>query len=115
MVKRLDRAKRSRSKIRRTGAYSIIVTKSSKHTRVQLLNPEGIVMTGVSTLSPEVRKKCANGGNVAAAKQVGLVFAKMIKALKVKIEHIAFDRSGYKYHGRVMAVAEGVREGGIAF
>ena len=115
MVKRLDRLKRSRGKIKKSGAYSIILTKSSKNIRVQLLSPQGIVITGMSTLTPELRKKSPNGGNIAAAKLVGLAFAKAIKALKIKIDRIAFDRSGYKYHGRVAAIADGAREGGIEF
>jgi large subunit ribosomal protein L18 len=71
------------------------------------------VLTSASTLEGEMRKDTKNGGNRAAATLIGKRIAEKAKALG--IETVAFDRSGYKYHGRVKALAEGAREGGLKF
>jgi large subunit ribosomal protein L18 len=74
---------------------------------------QGHTLVGVSTLSPEIKTVIPNGGNIAAAKEVGKIVAK--KALEKNITQIVFDRCGYKYHGRVAALAEAVREMGVQF
>ena len=71
------------------------------------------MLTSASTLEGEMRKDTKNGGNRAAATLIGKRIAEKAKALG--IETVAFDRSGYKYHGRVKALAEGAREGGLKF
>lgn len=96
----------------------LCVYKSLKHTYAQLIIDPPIgpckVLTGASTLSPEIREKIKNlKGKVAKAKEVGKLIAE--RAKKLGITKVAFDRAGYKYHGRVKAVAEGAREGGLEF
>ncbi|RKZ01667.1 MAG: 50S ribosomal protein L18 [Candidatus Hydrothermota bacterium] len=96
----------------------LTVFKSHKHIYAQLVIDPPIgpckVLTGASTLSPEIRDKVKElKGKVAKAKLVGLLIAE--RAKKLGIEKVVFDRSGYKYHGRVKALAEGAREGGLQF
>jgi large subunit ribosomal protein L18 len=67
----------------------------------------------VSTLNPEIRTRVTSGGNIAAAKEVGKLVAK--KALEKNITQVVFDRGGYKFHGRVAALANEVRENGVRF
>jgi large subunit ribosomal protein L18 len=71
------------------------------------------VLASASTLEPEVRKEVKNGGNKAAAAVIGKRIA--VKAKSAGIDTVAFDRSGFKYHGRVKALAEAAREGGLKF
>ncbi|MCM8773860.1 MAG: 50S ribosomal protein L18 [Candidatus Omnitrophica bacterium] len=97
----------------------LVVFRSKKHIYAQLVDDsEGKVLTGVSTLSKEFysREGRSDNGkkktnNQPAAKEVGLLIAK--KAKQLGIEKVCFDRAGYKYHGRIKALAEGVREGGV--
>jgi len=96
----------------------LCVYKSLKHTYAQLtIDPYGApskVLTGASTLSPEIRDKIKNiKTKVLKAKEVGKLIAE--RAKKLGITKVVFDRGGYKYHGRVKAVAEGAREGGLEF
>ena len=96
----------------------LVVRKSLKHMYAQLVidSPLGPcrVITGASTLSPEIREEVAQAkGRVAQARIVGRLIAK--RALEKGITKVAFDRAGYKYHGRVKALAEGAREGGLQF
>ncbi len=92
----------------------VVVYRSLRHFYVQAVDDErGIVITGASTLSPEIRDQISYGGNVEAAEKVGELMAKRLK--EKGIETIAFDRAGYRYHGRVKACAEGMRKGGIKF
>ena len=86
------------------------VYRSSKHIYAQLINDfEGKTLASAST----VQAKIASGGNVEAAKQVGTKIAEVAKA--AGIEEIAFDRNGFKYHGRIKALADAAREGGLKF
>lgn len=108
-----ERAKRKvRAKIRRMKVWSVCVHRTPQHMYAQLRNPEGEVVTGLSTLSPEIRKLVSDGGNVAAAKLLGVHFAKLVRD-KFSLERVVFDRSGMVYTGRVQAVAEGLREGNV--
>jgi len=80
----------------------------------QLINDEtGVTVAAASTLSPELKGKFANGGNIEAAKAVGELIAKV--AQEKGIKQVVFDRAGYLYHGRVKALAEGAREAGLEF
>ena len=88
----------------------LTVFRSSKHIYAQLINDvTGVTLVSANTLSLALDK----GGNVAAAKSVGTELAKKAKA--AGIEAVAFDRNGFKYHGRVQALADGAREGGLKF
>ncbi len=90
------------------------VYRSLKHIYAQLIDDTtGRVLVSASSLSPEAKKNGASGKNVAAARVVGQMLAE--KAKTAGIEKIVFDRSGYLYHGRVKALAEGAREKGLKF
>ena len=85
-----------------------------RHLYAQIITPsDASVLASASTLDKEVKGKVKNGGNVAAAVLVGEVIAK--RATKAGITKVAFDRSGFKYHGRVKALADAAREHGLQF
>jgi large subunit ribosomal protein L18 len=91
-----------------------VVSRSNCHIYAQIIAPEGDkVLASASTLEADVRKDVKNGGNKAAATLVGKRIADRAKA--AGIETVAFDRSGYRYHGRVQALAEAAREAGLKF
>jgi large subunit ribosomal protein L18 len=112
---RLKRKKRIRKKISGTAERPrLCVYKSLSNIYAQLVDDaSGKVITGISTLTAEVKGGMAYGGNSASAKKVGEAGAK--RALGLGIKEILFDRNGFKYHGRIKALAEGAREGGLIF
>ena len=111
---RIRRARQTRIRIALQGATRLVVSRSNAHIYAQIVAPDGAhVLASASTLEGEVRKDLANGGNTAAATVVGRKIAERAKALG--IEQVAFDRSGYRFHGRVKALAEAAREGGLKF
>jgi large subunit ribosomal protein L18 len=111
---RLRRARQTRAKIAELRAVRLTVCRSNSHIYAQVLDGSGgKVLTSASTIEPEVRKGLKNGGNVKAAAEVGKRIAE--RAKKLGIEKVAFDRAGYKYHGRVKALAEAARESGLKF
>ena len=113
-VARLHRARQSRAKIAELKALRLSVHRTNLHIYAQVISPCGSkVLVSASTLEPEVRKDISNGGNVKAAAAVGKLVAE--RARQAGIEVVAFDRSGFKYHGRVKALAEAAREGGLKF
>ena len=116
LAARLRRKKRIRKKIFGTPERPrLVVHRSARHIYAQLVDDlNQRTLTGVSTLTPEVRQQL-NGvpGKIEKARIVGKVIAE--KARQLGIERVVFDRSGYRYHGRVKAVAEGAREGGLQF
>lgn len=90
------------------------VYRSSKHIYAQIIDDyAGKTLASVATTSGEVRGELANGGNIAAAKQAGRAIAE--KAKQIGVTKVAFDRGGRKYHGRVKALADAAREGGLQF
>ena len=90
------------------------VFRSGRHIYVQVVaDSAGRTLLAVSTLSAELRDQLKKTGDVSAAKQVGLAAAR--RCLEKGIKRIVFDRNGFLYHGRVRAVAEGAREGGLEF
>jgi len=90
------------------------VFRSLNHMYAQIIDDErGITLVAASTLSPELRGKLKRGGNIEASKAVGELIAK--KAIAAGIKKVVFDRAGYIYHGRVKALAEAAREGGLDF
>jgi len=92
----------------------LVVFRSKKHIYAQLIKDDaGAVITGCSTLSKEFKSKNIKTGNKEAAKEVGKLIA--AKAIALGIKEACFDRAGYKYHGRVQALSEGAREGGLKF
>ncbi|NYT66967.1 50S ribosomal protein L18 [Pusillimonas noertemannii] len=117
-ISRLRRAVSTRRKITELRVHRLSVFRSNLHIYANIISPEGDrVLVSASTLEPEVRKELAskngNGGNVDAAGLVGKRVAEKAKA--AGIEQVAFDRSGFRYHGRVKALADAAREAGLKF
>ncbi len=111
---RLRRARKTRYKIAELKAVRLTVHRSNCHIYAQVIAAGGDkVLTSASTLEPEVRKSVKNGGNIKAAAEIGKRIAD--KAKQLGIETVAFDRGGYRYHGRVKALAEAARENGLKF
>jgi large subunit ribosomal protein L18 len=115
MEPRVVRHRRIRKKISGTAERPrLCVYRSLKHIYAQIIDDrQGHTIIGVSSLSPEIRETVKYGGNVAAAKAVGKLVAQ--KALEKNITQVVFDRAGFKYHGRIAALANEVREAGIKF
>ena len=113
-TQRLRRARRTRVRIKLDGKHRLCVHRSSQHIYAQILAPTGDrVVTTASTLTKEVRDSVKATGNKGAAAAVGKEIA--ARAKKHGIEQVAFDRSGFKYHGRVKALADAAREAGLKF
>ena len=111
---RTRRARQTRIRIGEQRATRLTVSRSNCHIYAQIIAPTGDrVLASASTVEAEVRKDVKNGGNKAAAAIVGKRIADRAKA--IGIETVAFDRSGYRYHGRVQALADAAREAGLKF
>ena len=111
---RVRRARKTRVRIAEQRATRLTVGRSNSHIYAQLIAPTGDkVLASASTLEAELRKDLKNGGNKAAAAIVGQRIAERAKALG--IEAVAFDRAGFRFHGRVKALADAAREGGLKF
>lgn len=109
---RLRRARRARARIRRLGETRLSVHRTPRHIYAQIIAPEGNrVLVSASTLDKELRGSAT--GNVDAAAEVGKLVAR--RAIDAGIQRVAFDRSGYKYHGRIRALADAARETGLEF
>ena len=109
---RLRRARRARGRIRARGLPRLSVYRTPRHIYAQLLNPEGsCVLAAASTLESGLRDGVT--GNRVAAARVGTLIAERV--LAAGIDTVAFDRSGYRYHGRVQALAQSARDAGLAF
>ena len=107
---RIRRATKFRAKHTERDLERLCVYKSSQHIYAQIISSCG---TKTLASASSVSSKMKNGGNVDAASKVGDLIAKAAK--KAKVSKVAFDRSGFKYHGRVKALAEAAREGGLDF
>ena len=111
---RVRRARKTRVRIAEQRATRLVVGRSNSHIYAQIIAPTGDkVLASASTLEADVRKDVKNGGNRAAATVVGKRIAEKAKALG--IEAVAFDRAGFRFHGRVKALADAAREGGLKF
>ena len=111
---RLRRARQTRAKIAELKVTRLTVHRTNTHIYAQIIAETGDkVLASASTLEAEVRKSVKNGGNVGAAAVIGKRIAEKAKAAGITI--VAFDRSGYKYHGRIKALAEAARENGLFF
>lgn len=109
---RLRRARRARAKIRELGVTRLAIHRTPRHIYAQLISGDGgNVIASASTLDKDLR--AGKTGNADAAKAVGALIAERGKAAGVT--QVAFDRSGFKYHGRVKALADAAREGGLEF
>ena len=100
--------------IRRRGATRLCVYRTPRHIYAQVIAPEGDrVIASVSTLSPDVRSSLKRTGNKDAAAAVGRLIAE--RATAQGVDRVAFDRSGFSYHGRIKALADAAREAGLSF
>ena len=111
-VSRIRRSKKLRATLQKTGGMRVAISRSLKNITAQLIDSSnGCVLATISTQQKAFSG--ANGGNIEAAKFVGAEIAK--KSVEVGHKKVTFDRSGYKYHGRVKALAEAARDGGFEF
>ena len=113
-IARARRARKTRVRIAEQRATRLVVSRSNLHIYAQIVAPTGDkVLASASTVEKDVRGDLANGGNKAAAAVVGKRIAERAKALGIGA--VAFDRAGYRFHGRVKALADAAREGGLKF
>jgi large subunit ribosomal protein L18 len=113
-LSRLRRARQTRIRIREVGAVRLTVHRTNTHIYAQITSPSGDkVLATASSVEKEVRGQLKHGGNRKAAEMVGQRIAQ--KARQAGIEKVAFDRGGYRYHGRVKALADAARAGGLKF
>ena len=111
---RIRRARRARAKIKELAVHRLCVHRTPRHIYAQVIAPSGsAVVASASTLDVEVKGALKGTGNVVAAAMVGKVVAARAKA--AGISEVAFDRSGFKYHGRIKALADAAREQGLQF
>lgn len=111
---RLRRARRTRAKIAELAVNRLSIHRTPRHIYAQVIAPDGgTVLASASTLESEVRKGMKSTGNIEAASIVGARLAEKAKA--AGIDTVAFDRSGFRYHGRVKALADAAREAGLKF
>ena len=111
---RQRRARKTRAKIRELGKARLCIHRTPRHIYAQIIDGSGDkVLASASTLDSELRKDMKGTGNAAAAAAIGKAVAERAKA--AGISSVAFDRSGFKYHGRVKALADAARESGLEF
>ena len=113
-IARLRRAKSTRAHIRELGVPRLSVLRTGQHLYAQVFTADGSkVLAAANTAQAEVKEGLKNGKNIDAAAKVGKMIAERAKAAGV--EKVAFDRSGYRFHGRIKALADAAREGGLQF
>ena len=111
---RLRRARKTRLKIAELKSVRLSVHRTNCHIYAQVISACGSkVLAAASSLETDVRKDLGNGGNLGAASVIGKLIAE--RAIKAGIDQVAFDRSGFQYHGRIKALAEAAREAGLKF
>lgn len=111
---RLRRARKTRARIKHKGMNRLSVHKTSRHIYAQVIAPCGSkVLASASSLDKEIKGQIKYSGNVEAAAIIGKALAE--RAIKAGVSSVAFDRSGFKYHGRIKALADAAREQGMEF
>lgn len=111
---RQRRARRTRAKIRELGVYRLCIHRTPQHIYAQVIAPDGgTVVASASTLEADVKKQLGHTGNKTSASLVGKLIAE--RAVTAGITDVAFDRAGFRYHGRVQALADAARENGLQF
>lgn len=110
---RLRRALRTRRFYIESGANRLVVHRTPRHIYAQMITAKGVVIAAASTLEKSVKESVEKTGNIDAAKAVGKAVAE--RALSKGIEKCSYDRSGFKYHGRIQALADAAREAGLQF
>lgn len=113
-INRIRRGKRTRLNIRESGKASLVISKTPRHIYAQIISGEGDkVLATASTLQADIKNSVKYTGNIDAAAKVGTAIAEKAKAIGVV--EIAFDRNGFRFHGRIKALAEAAREAGLKF
>jgi large subunit ribosomal protein L18 len=110
---RLRRAVKTRAKTKELNSFRLCVHRTPRHIYAQLIDPEGKIIVSAATVDKEIKGAVKYTGNSAAASEVGKQIAALGK--KAGVTKVSFDRSGFKYHGRVKALADAAREGGLEF
>ena len=111
---RIRRARKTRAKIAELNMVRLCVHRTNNHIYAQIISAEGDkILAQASTAEASIKEQIKSGGNIAAAALVGKAVAE--KAKVAGVEQVAFDRSGFRYHGRVKALAEAAREHGLSF
>ncbi len=110
---RLRRARKTRARIRIRGIPRLTVHRSGRHLYAQVISVDNTVIAAANTLQKDVKKELNSSNDMAAASAVGASVAEKAKAAGV--ESVAFDRSGFKYHGKIKQLADAAREGGLKF
>lgn len=111
---RIRRSRKARAKIKELGVNRLSIYKTSRHIYAQLIAPNSSeVIAAANTLQSDIKSEIKYSGNIDAAKVVGKAIAE--KAKQAGITKVAFDRSGFKYHGRVKSLADSARENGLEF
>ncbi len=113
-ISRLRRAAKTRAKLRELEVYRLTVHRTPRHIYAQIVTHDSSkVIASASTLDGELRKEFSGTGNISAAELVGKAVA--LRAVKAGVEQVSFDRSGFRFHGRVKALADAARENGLQF
>ena len=113
-IARIRRATRARRKIAELGATRLVVHRTPRHVYAQVIAANGSeVIAAASTVEKAIREQVKGTGNKDAAAVVGKLIAQ--RALEKGVETVAFDRSGFQYHGRVAALAQAARDAGLKF
>lgn len=111
---RIRRATKSRSKMKELGVNRLVINRTPRHIYAQVVSAEGgKILATASSVEKDVKAAAKTTGNVDSAKAVGSLIAE--RATKAGVSNVAFDRSGFKYHGRVKALADAARESGLQF
>lgn len=111
---RIRRATRNRAKMKELGATRLVINRTPRHIYAQVISAEGgKVLASASSLEKDIKASGKATGNVETAKMIGALVAE--RAVKAGVSNVAFDRSGFKYHGRVKALADAARENGLQF
>lgn len=113
-ISRLRRAAKTRAKLRELEVYRLTVHRTPRHIYAQIVTHDSSkVIASASTLDGTLRKELSSTGNISAAEVVGKALA--LRAVKAGVEQVSFDRSGFRFHGRVKALADAARENGLQF
>lgn len=112
-ISRLRRGLKTRSRIREQQVPRLSVHRTPRHIYAQVIAPDSRVLAAASTVQADIKKDLKSTGNVTAATLVGKLIAE--RAKQAGVEKVAFDRSGFKYHGRIKALADAARENGLKF
>lgn len=110
---RFKRSIKNRIKLKKLNKIRLVVHRTSRHIYAQIINPISNILVSASTLEKNIKKNIKYSGNKDAAIFIGKKIAE--RALKMNISHVSFDRSGFKYHGRIKSLADAARTSGLKF